>query len=62
MSELEYIVSMLGTSNKSAVASAVGLSARTVRDIASGKQKHPTYATVQKLAEHFKKADRRAKA
>lgn len=54
MSEIEYVVSMLGPCNKAAVAKAVGLSARTVRDIASGVQTHPTYETIRKLAEYFR--------
>lgn len=54
MNDLDYVVSMLETSNKAAVAKAVGLSSRTVRDVASGKQKHPSYETIRKLLEHFK--------
>lgn len=62
MSDLDYVVSMLEPCNKAAVAKAVGLSARTVRDIASGAQKSPSFETVRKLTEYFgKKMDRRAK-
>lgn len=52
--ELEYVREMLVTSNKAAVAKAVGLSARTVRDVASGKQERPAYDTIRRLAEHFR--------
>lgn len=54
MNDLEYVVKRLKTSNKSAVAEAVGLSSRTVRDIASGKVKQPQFETVRRLAEHFR--------
>lgn len=54
MSELEYVKSMLEPCNKAAVAKAVGLSARTVRDIAKGVQAHPTYETIRRLAEYFR--------
>lgn len=54
MNDLDYVVSMLETSNKAAVAKAVGLSSRTVRDVASGKQKQPSYETIRKLLEHFR--------
>jgi transcriptional regulator with XRE-family HTH domain len=54
MNELQYVVSMLQDCNKAAVANAVGLSARTVRDVAAGKQAHPSYETIRKLAEYFK--------
>jgi len=61
MNDLDYVVSMLEPCNKAAVAKAVGLSARTVRDIAAGVQKHPSYETIRKLSEYFgKKAERRA--
>lgn len=54
MNDLDYVISMLQTSNKSAVARAVGLSDRTVRDVASGSQKSPSFETIRKLAEHFR--------
>ena len=54
MTDLEYVKSMLETSNKAAVAKAAGLSARTVQNIASGKQSRPSYETVRKLAEYFR--------
>lgn len=54
MSELEYVISMLGPCNKAAVAKAVGLSARTVRDVAKGVQQHPSYETINKLAKYFR--------
>lgn len=54
MNDLDYVISMLKTSNKSAVARSVGLSDRTVRDVASGAQKSPSFETIRKLAEHFR--------
>lgn len=54
MNDLEYVVSMLGPCNKAAVAKDVGLSPRTIRDIAKGVQKQPSYETVRKLAEYFR--------
>lgn len=54
MNDLEYVIEMLKTSNKAAVAKACGLSARTVRDIANGHQVHPSYKTVAALVAHFK--------
>lgn len=54
MNDLEYVIEMLKTSNKAAVAKAVGLSARTVRDIAKGNQQQPSYKTVASLVAHFK--------
>lgn len=54
MNELEYVISMLEPCNKAAVAKSVGLSARTVRDVASGAQQHPTYETIRRLAEYFR--------
>lgn len=54
MNDLDYVIEMLKTSNKAAVAKAVGLSARTVRDIAKGNQQHPSYKTVAALVAHFK--------
>lgn len=54
MTDLEYLRRMLLTSNKSAVARAVGLSGRTVRDIASGKTESPSCATLYKLIDYFR--------
>lgn len=54
MNDHDYVVICLQTSNKSAVAKAVGLSSRTVRDVASGVQKQPSFETIRKLAEHFR--------
>lgn len=54
MTDLEFVVSMLQPCSKAAVARAVGLSDRTVRDIASGVQVSPSYKTVHKLAEYFR--------
>lgn len=61
MNDLEYVVSMLEPCNKAAVAKATGLSARTVRDIASGVQKHPTFETVRKLSDYFREKAGKAK-
>lgn len=55
MTDIEFVVSMLQPCNKAAVAKAVGLSSRTVRDIASGVQISPSYKTVMKLSEYFRK-------
>lgn len=54
MNDLDYVIIMLKTSNKAAVAKEVGLSARTVRAVASGIQTHPSFETIRKLAEHFR--------
>lgn len=54
MNDLDYVIIMLKTSNKAAVAKEVGLSARTVRAVAAGIQKHPSFETIRKLAEHFR--------
>ena len=54
MNDHEFVVSMLQPCSKAAVAKAVGLSARTVREVASGVQKNPTYETIRKLAEYFR--------
>lgn len=54
MNDLEYVVEKLKTSNKAAVAKAVDLSSRTVRDVASGRQKQPSYETIRRLVEHFR--------
>jgi len=54
MNDLEYVLKMLESANKAKVAAAVGLSSRTVCNIASGKQKSPSFETVRKLATYFK--------
>lgn len=54
MNDLEYVLKMLESANKAKVAAAVGLSARTVCNVASGKQKSPSFETVRKLAEYFR--------
>ncbi len=54
MNDLEYVVERLKTSNKAAVAKAVQLSPRTVRDIATGRQKQPSFETIRRLTEHFR--------
>lgn len=54
MNDLQYVISMLQTANKAAVARVVGLSSRTLRDIASGRQQKPSYETIRKLTEHFR--------
>ncbi len=58
MDDLKFVVSMLKDSNKAAVARAVGLSSRTVRDIAKGLKKKPSYNSVRRLAEYFKGKDK----
>lgn len=54
MNDLDYVISMLQTANKAAVARVVGLSSRTLRDIASGRQTQPSFETIRKLTEHFR--------
>lgn len=54
MTDLDYVRSQLKDANKAAVARAVKLSSRTVRDIASGKVDSPAFKTVAKLAEYFR--------
>lgn len=52
--DLQYVVAMLKEANFSAVAAKVGLSARTVRSIANGRNTSPSFNTVRVLAEYFR--------
>lgn len=54
MSDLQYIVAQLRDCNKAAVAKSANVSARTVRDIANGRNTSPSYNTVRKLADYFR--------
>lgn len=52
--DMQYVVSMLKDTNYKAVATAVGLSHKTVWSIAVGRNQTPSFNTVRVLAEYFR--------
>lgn len=53
--DLKYVVSMLKDTNLRAVSQRTSLSYRTVWGIANESNKSPSFLTVRKLAEYFRK-------
>jgi hypothetical protein len=54
MNDLEYVIAQLQDANKAAVSRATKINPKTIREIASGKNKSPAYRTVDTLMRYFK--------
>lgn len=54
MNDLDYVIAQLKDANKAAVSRATSINPKTIREIASGKNKTPAWRTVETLARYFK--------